>query len=182
MGDKTGIEWTEATTKYCWKCRRDVPVDRFGLDASRYDGRAAICTPCRRPPRQLQLLKRTQAEYERARYATDSAYRTERRQRVYARKRGIDPMPMEGIEALTERFGGRCAYCPAPATTWDHIVPVSQGGRTIPGNVLPACVSCNSRKGTLDINDFIERYDVPISEELDAAIALALDWGQLQHG
>lgn len=91
-------------------------------------------------------------------------------------------MPIEGIEALTERFGGRCAYCPAPATTWDHIVPVSAGGRTEAGNMLPACNSCNSRKKTLDINDFIERYDIPISVELDAAIALALEWGQLQHG
>lgn len=175
----TEIQWTDETDKFCWKCRLRVPVCRFGKDASRYDGLAAICTPCRRPPRQLPLLKRTNAEYERARYASDLAYRTERRQRVHARKRGIEPMPLEGIEVLTERFGGRCAYCSAPATTWDHIVPVSKGGRTGPGNMLPACNSCNSRKKALDVNDFIERYDIGISDELEAAIALACEWGQL---
>lgn len=169
-------------TKHCWKCRRDVPIERFGRDSSRYDGRAAICVSCRRPPRQLPLLTRTQAEYERGRYATDSRYREDRRQRAHARKRGTAPMPWDGIEALTERFGGRCAYCPAPATTWDHIVPVSKGGRTAPGNMLPACNSCNSRKKALDVNDFIDRYDIAISVELEAAIALACEWGQLQHG
>ena len=182
MGDQSAIEWTDATPKYCWRCRRARARSEFGKDRTRYDGRAAICRECRRPPKQLPLLRRTPAEYERARYAVDLAYRTERRQRVHARKRGIDPMPVEGIEALTEIFGGRCAYCPAAATTWDHIVPVSRGGRTEPGNMLPACASCNSRKKALEIDDFIERYDVPISDQLDAAIALALEWGQLQHG
>lgn len=40
-----------------------------------------------------------------------------------------------------------CAYCGGVATTRDHIVPVSRGGSNIPTNVVPACLSCNSRKG-----------------------------------
>jgi 5-methylcytosine-specific restriction endonuclease McrA len=175
----TGIEWTDESLKYCWRCRRDRTRSLFGKDRTRYDGRAAICRSCRKPPKQLPLIRRTRSEYERARYASDVAYRAERRARVHARKRGLETMPVDGMEAVSERFGGRCAYCPARATTWDHIVPVSKGGRTEPGNMLPACMSCNSRKNALDIEEFIERYDVHISTELEAAIALALEWGQL---
>jgi len=29
-----------------------------------------------------------------------------------------------------------------------HVVPVSLGGLTVPQNIVPACYSCNSRKGT----------------------------------
>src|SRR3990167_11412135 len=82
--------------KRCTGCKLWHPVADFRVDQSRWDGLAAICTACRRPPRQLPLLKRTRPEYERARYASDATYRTERRRRVHARKRGIDPMPIEG--------------------------------------------------------------------------------------
>lgn len=167
------------TDKYCWKCRRTQPSTAFGKDASRFDGLAAICTPCRRPPRQLPLIRRTQAEYERHRYATDAAYREDRRQRAHARKRGVAPLPGIAIEVLTERFSGRCAYCPAPARTWDHIVPVSQGGRTEPANIVPACVSCNSRKKDREVEEFIETEGVIITQALDDALAFAIAWGQL---
>lgn len=32
--------------------------------------------------------------------------------------------------------------------TWDHIVPLSRGGRDVWENLVPACRSCNSSKGT----------------------------------
>lgn len=45
---------------------------------------------------------------------------------------------------------GRCYYCGsltlATDLTMDHIVPLSRGGKTTKGNVVPACKSCNSRK------------------------------------
>jgi 5-methylcytosine-specific restriction endonuclease McrA len=37
-----------------------------------------------------------------------------------------------------------CHYCSNPATTADHIVPVSKGGGHEVSNLLPACVKCNS--------------------------------------
>lgn len=39
-----------------------------------------------------------------------------------------------------------CHYCNAPATTADHIVPVSQGGTNEINNLLPACHNCNSTR------------------------------------
>jgi len=29
----------------------------------------------------------------------------------------------------------------------DHIIPVSRGGRSIKGNVVPSCRECNKNKG-----------------------------------
>jgi 5-methylcytosine-specific restriction endonuclease McrA len=45
---------------------------------------------------------------------------------------------------------GVCAYCGKPTPprelTLDHVVPVARGGRTVKGNVVPACKECNNRK------------------------------------
>ena len=50
---------------------------------------------------------------------------------------------------LVEEYGGTCAYCRwAPATTRDHIIPLSAGGQHRIENLVPACRSCNSRKHT----------------------------------
>ncbi len=48
---------------------------------------------------------------------------------------------------------GRCAYCLRPHTrlTMDHVVAVSAGGLNEIGNIVPACKSCNSRKGNRPI-------------------------------
>lgn len=51
-----------------------------------------------------------------------------------------------------DRTDGHCWYCGLrlnPFTTFavDHIMPVSQGGTNALINLIPACRSCNSRKG-----------------------------------
>lgn len=162
--------------KRCSRCKALKSLDDFCRDASRVDGRSYVCISCRRvPPRQLLLIRETQAEYERRRYATDETYRASRRQHSHSRRRGVEPLPVEAMELLTEMFAGRCAYCPSPAASWDHLVPVSKGGRTVPGNIVPACVSCNSSKNNRDLFDFIEQNGVVITAALEGAIALAAE-------
>lgn len=43
-----------------------------------------------------------------------------------------------------------CYHCQAPLTvstaTMDHLIPVSRGGRSTRGNVVPACKECNTVK------------------------------------
>ena len=45
---------------------------------------------------------------------------------------------------------GVCHYCggsfSAAVLTMDHIVPISRGGKSTRGNLVPACKSCNSNK------------------------------------
>lgn len=169
----------EAGLKFCWRCRGWKAVDSFGVDRSRWDGRSSRCVTCRRTPKQMRLIRVTPAEDARIRYATDPDYRHRRRQHAHGRKRGVAPLPIAGRDALLERFNGGCAYCGGAAETWDHIVPVSQGGRTEPGNVVPACRSCNSRKKDRDVFDFIDAAGIVVSSALDAELALAREWGQL---
>ncbi len=45
---------------------------------------------------------------------------------------------------------GICYYCRrrvgARALTMDHLVPLGRGGRSVRGNLVPACKACNTRK------------------------------------
>ena len=49
-----------------------------------------------------------------------------------------------------KRSSGTCYYCggnfKADELTMDHLIPIVRGGRSIPGNVVPACKECNTKK------------------------------------
>ena len=48
---------------------------------------------------------------------------------------------------------GICHYCHRPVgrlhLTMDHVVPLSRGGRSNKGNIVPACKECNNKKKQL---------------------------------
>jgi 5-methylcytosine-specific restriction endonuclease McrA len=48
---------------------------------------------------------------------------------------------------------GICYYCRrhvgTRALTMDHLVPLGRGGRSVRGNVVPACKTCNTHKRSL---------------------------------
>ena len=48
---------------------------------------------------------------------------------------------------------GRCHYCRrdvgARHLTLDHVVPLIRGGKSVRGNVVPACKDCNTAKKSL---------------------------------
>lgn len=50
----------------------------------------------------------------------------------------------------SELAKGVCHYCGkhvgSSALTMDHIVPVSRGGKSTKGNVVPCCKECNNNK------------------------------------
>lgn len=55
-------------------------------------------------------------------------------------------------EALYYRDHGRCMYCEKPLTmnemTCDHVHPESRGGKFSWDNIVAACASCNTAKGS----------------------------------
>ena len=49
-----------------------------------------------------------------------------------------------------KRSSGICFYCGGKfrvdELTMDHLIPLARGGRSVRGNIVPACKDCNSRK------------------------------------
>ena len=54
---------------------------------------------------------------------------------------------------------GLCHYCGRPTPpkelTMDHIVPVSRGGKSTRGNVVPCCKECNNEKKYMLLGEWI---------------------------
>jgi 5-methylcytosine-specific restriction endonuclease McrA len=66
---------------------------------------------------------------------------------------------------------GVCYYCRRQvgrrALTMDHLVPLGRGGRSVRGNVVPACKDCNSRKRALlplEWTPYLTFLDRPLDE------------------
>ncbi|MCX6130446.1 MAG: HNH endonuclease [Proteobacteria bacterium] len=58
----------------------------------------------------------------------------------------------------------KCYYClidiSRAQVTMDHVVPISRGGRSTAGNLVPACKSCNENKRSLtpvEWDDFLQQ-------------------------
>lgn len=50
----------------------------------------------------------------------------------------------------------KCIYCGEEATTKDHIIPRSWGGSNDKSNLVPACKLCNTTRGDLAQEAFIQ--------------------------
>lgn len=48
-----------------------------------------------------------------------------------------------------------CAYCGRGSSTWDHLVPKSQGGSNDGQNLTRSCGRCNNLKGDLSVLHFL---------------------------
>lgn len=74
------------------------------------------------------------------------AYVRNRRARLRGEPQPITAAEWQGVLAL---YRHRCAYCGSQGPLeQDHVEPVRRGGRHVVQNVVPACRSCNARKGT----------------------------------
>ncbi|HEX6324095.1 MAG TPA: HNH endonuclease, partial [Vicinamibacterales bacterium] len=65
-------------------------------------------------------------------------------------KRRLDHVPFSRAN-IYARDKHSCQYCgkpfPSSELTFDHVVPVAQGGRKDWENIVSCCISCNRRKG-----------------------------------
>jgi hypothetical protein len=131
---------------------RNALADVFGLSwcnackmwVASWDIRNCQCSDCNR------------AAFRR-RYATNHLVRHKARESTRTRRKNVGAIDFREAEYLTERFGGKCAYCGKPADSWDHITPVSKGGTSRHSNILPACRSCNSSKNNDPVEEWLDR-------------------------
>ena len=81
-------------------------------------------------------------------------------------KRG-DPRLSRDYKAFRLRVLARdqwsCFYCQQPATTVDHIIPVSKAPDLVINyeNAVACCQSCNSKKGSRNQGVFLGRQSTP---------------------
>lgn len=66
------------------------------------------------------------------------------------RKKGVEcSLTLQEWQAILQDYEWSCAYCGSTdAPCQDHVIPLSLGGPHTKENVVPACRSCNSKKGT----------------------------------
>lgn len=49
-----------------------------------------------------------------------------------------------------------CAFCGSPTVPrWDHLVPISEGGETVLGNMVLACQPCDDSKGKSSFKEWM---------------------------
>lgn len=71
-------------------------------------------------------------------------------------KNGIYTLTPADWENCKKHFDFKCAYCGLEKKlAQEHFFPLFKGGEYTPKNIVPACSSCNSSKGT---KDFFEWY------------------------
>jgi 5-methylcytosine-specific restriction endonuclease McrA len=98
----------------------------------------------------LETWKRAEAE---------KRQREERRKQARSTNKSKESKPNAMRIRIWAKTGGRCYYCGSlleHKTTFciDHIVPRISGGGDELENVVPACRSCNSAKGTKQLEEF----------------------------
>lgn len=67
-----------------------------------------------------------------------------------SRRRAAGKISRLELASLFEWFSGRCAYCGKRAKCFDHVIAVALGGKSVLGNLVPACLSCNKSKSAGD--------------------------------
>lgn len=57
---------------------------------------------------------------------------------------------------ICNAWDNKCAYCSSEdKLTQDHIVPLSKKGGLTKENIIPACQSCNSSKGSKNMDEWL---------------------------
>lgn len=97
--------------------------------------------------------KRAEARaYKKANPELIQAQVNKRRARQFAAE--INDFTADEWHIMQELADHRCHYCKKRykgRLTMDHIVPLSKGGHHTYSNIIPACRSCNSKKGNRDV-------------------------------
>ncbi len=99
-----------------------------------------------------------------------------RRGRIKVASSGVEPYTIEQLLQRLAEFRSRCAYCPKPATTYDHVLALASGGKHTIRNIVPACRPCNCKKSDKDVVKWFKRqptYTPARMRKIRAALRLA---------
>lgn len=85
------------------------------------------------------------------------AYEHRARTRRFGRKT-VELIP--NFERWLKTNGDLCVYCHGEFEAIDHVVPLSRGGTNHEDNLVPACKSCNSSKGTKLLSEWCSQKEM----------------------
>lgn len=103
--------------------------------------------------------------YERLRTQDPERYKFRNVQMVQRRRARIRnqlgaKFTFEQWQAKILALGAKCVYCHQPfddtrTPTQDHVIPLASGGMHELANIVPACQTCNVRKNTKSVDEFV---------------------------
>lgn len=146
----------------CSRCRQTRPIDAFPFRKNR-GKHATHCKTCvREKAREVQRKKRANPATRQtlmesnARYARSPRGKEAKRRKTLIdnHKRRAPHLPFlwsyEKWEKCLAAWSMACAYCGRTGMrlTQDHVIPLTDPScpGTVPWNIVPACMPCNSRK------------------------------------
>jgi 5-methylcytosine-specific restriction endonuclease McrA len=152
--------------KLCRECGETKRAFEFNLNPRSNDGLKSICKVCEREYfKPVNRRHRQKPEVREKRLAYTREWRKSHPEDVresrrkwckghpgysHVRKARVreGDLTQEEWEHVVSLFDSRCAYCGEKLQKphIDHVIPLSRGGLHTMSNVVPACVSCNSRK------------------------------------
>jgi hypothetical protein len=106
----------------------------------------SVLTWKRNNPEKARAHARTQYHNNPAKQAAK-----DRKRRAHKHHAAINDFTLAQWQEMQAAYDHRCAYCGKRCKgklTQDHIIPLSKGGNHTKSNIVPACQSCNSKKGT----------------------------------
>lgn len=116
--------------KWCQNGHWEV-ISEFGIHSSRWDGLRGLC---KYHDRELPSAKKKRKPWN-------------TRKSNGKQKKAYVLWEYEDEVRALKIYDNRCGYCGTKITDknieFDHIVPISKGGKTIPENMIPSCVKCN---------------------------------------
>lgn len=117
-----------------------------------------------------QYRKRYNSEHKKEQLEYNRRWRSQNRDKhrlhsrnYWARKRSasVGRVSLQEWQEAIREHNSRCAYCGLKAKlTMDHIIPLSRGGLHCLENIVPACTSCNSKKGTKSLLEWYPEMQV----------------------
>ena len=129
-------------------------IKLYNHSSKRYDGLCGLCRTHTIENGKKYYVKNNRKEEAQRWRKTDSgktSLRNTWRKQTAIKKDAYILWSSKYEEDAYELFDGACAYCgvkvPFLKIEFDHFVPIKNGGKTEPSNMLPCCTKCNHGKG-----------------------------------